>query len=458
MDLQNGYPIHGAEIERAGILDMENDFAQLPFAPAWWNNNESVLTSKTLAAALERARQSAAGELGETLSALQKRLTRFLELDRARLTDYYADLLKDAERRLKKTDDDHRAALETKVASIHAERESKLADVEQKYRLRVQLDLASLAIVSLPKLDLQIEIRKRTATIKRVASWNPLLHCVEPLACDFCNYAGTTLYLCENGHLVHADCLAQQCVECKRTFCKKCAHEVTACVVCARPICVHSLTRCAECKRVTCQAHVGECHAENGEPRRISVSVDVSIEATESTPREKEEAASRGGATSKEKKLVKKEIPKAKTFPQRIIEPLKPLADYVEVFSDPADGTITAYMFRRKHELATRWWIMTDEGILVNCNCEKALDCKADGIVYRPSEDDIERQMNLLLTRFREEYRLPDNKTRYFQIRIGKPFDEKKLKIPATWRDEATLEKARAGFDELTKKRMDEKK
>jgi hypothetical protein len=79
-------------------------------------------------------------------------------------------------------------------------------------------------------------------------------------------------------------------------------------------------------------------------------------------------------------------------------------------------------------------------------------NCKSNGMVFRPS-DDIERQMNLLLTRFREEYDLPDKKTRYFHIRVGKPFEEKKLKIPSGWRDEAILEKARNGFDELSKRK-----
>jgi hypothetical protein len=73
-------------------------------------------------------------------------------------------------------------------------------------------------------------------------------------------------------------------------------------------------------------------------------------------------------------------------------------------------------------------------------------------MVFRPS-DDIERQMNLLLTRFREEYNLPDKKTRYFHIRVGKPFEEKKLKIPSSWRDEALLEKARKGFDGLSQRK-----
>jgi hypothetical protein len=334
MDLQNGCPINGANIERLGILDVDNDYVQTPPAPVVWSD-EPALTPKTLSALLERARQAVTGELGETLSHLQNRLARFLELDRARLSDYYADLLKDAEPRLKKADEDRHSALESKIAVIIAERQSKLADVEQKYHLRIQLELVSLAIVTLPKLDLTIEICKRAATIKRTVSWNPLMHVVDPLACDVCNYSGTTLHLCDNGHLVHADCLAPQCVECNRTFCQKCAHEVTTCVVCARPICVHSLKCCTECKRVTCSEHVGECHALGGEPRKI-----VSVEkagVTESTSGTKE-ASLKTESTPKEKKLLKWEMPKVKAFPQKISAPPKPLADYVEVYADPSEG------------------------------------------------------------------------------------------------------------------------
>ena len=454
MDLQNGYPVSGVEIERLGILDEENQFLHVLSAPAFWNN-EPALSPKTLSALLERARQAVPHELGETLSNLQKRLARFLELDRARLNDYYAGLLKDAQRRLQKADEERRSTLETKVTVINTERESKLLDVEQKYHLRIQLELVNLAIIGVPKLDLMVEIHKRTSTVKRTVTWNPLLHTIEPLPCDVCKRGGTTLHLCENGHLVHAECLAPQCVECKRTFCQTCAKEVTECVVCARPICVHSLTRCRECQRVTCAEHAGECHALNGEPRKI-IGIEKKVEEAESSSGKKDASAKVvSDPQNVARKTARKEIQKVKPTPQtqaRLrVAPPKPLADYVEVYCDPAEGMITAYMIRRQSELAVRWWAMTEDGISVNCRCEKMWNCKSNGMVFRPS-DDIERQMNLLLTRFREEYHLPDNKTRYFHIRVGKPFEEKKLKIPSSWRDEALLEKARKGFDELSKR------
>ena len=450
MDVQNGYPVNGAEIERLGILDEENQFLQVPSTPAFWNH-EPALSPKTLSALLERARQAVPHELGETLSNLQKRLARFLELDQARLNDYYDDLLKDAKRRLQKADEEHRSVLETKIEVIKAERESKLLDVEQKYHLRVQLELVNLAIIAMPKLGLTVEIRKRTSAIKRTVTWNPLLHTIEPLLCDVCNRGGMTLHLCENGHLVHAECLAPQCVECKRTYCQTCAREVTECVVCERPICVHSLTRCGECQRVTCTEHAGECHALDGEPRKI-VEAEKKAKETGSGLGEKDTSAKavstpQGAA----KKSARKEIHKAKSIPQKFVAPPKPLADYVEVYSDPIEGVITAYMIRRKSELAVRWWAMTEEGISVNCQCEKMWNCQERGLVYYPW-DDLGAQMNDLLTRFREEYHLPDKKTRYFHIRLGKPFEEKKLKIPSSWRDEALLKEARKGFDELSKK------
>jgi hypothetical protein len=451
MDLQNGYPVRGAEIERLGILDEENQFQNIPSAPAFWNK-EPALSPKTLSALLERAHQAVPDELGETLAHLRKRLARFLELDRARLSDYYADLLKDAKKRLQKADEDRRAAQETKIEVIHAEREAKLLDVEQKYHLRIQLELVNFAIIAIPKLDLTVEIRNRSTAIRRAVTWNPLLHTIEPLLCDVCQRGGTTFHLCENGHLVHAECLAPQCVECKREYCQACAKEVTSCVVCARPICVHSLTRCKKCGRVICTEHVGECHAADGEPRKIVAGEKKAKETGSATG--KKDASPRAESTPRDvvKKSGRKEVAKAKPIQRKIVAPPKPLADHVEVYTDPTDGTITAYMMRRQSELAVRWWTMTDEGILVSCRCEKMWECEANGMVFRPS-DDIERQMNLLLTRFREEYNLPDKKARYFHIRVGKPFEEKKLKIPSGWRDEALLEKARKGFEALSKKR-----
>jgi hypothetical protein len=445
MDAQNGYTVDGVEIEREALLDTENQSPQIPMAPAYWNHT-APLAPETLAALLERARQSVTGVLGERLAHLQTRLTRYLELDRARLDEYYTDLLQDARRRLQKADGDRLPALESKIAAILSEREAKLADVEQKYHLRIQLELLNLAVITLPKLDLTVEIRKRSVAVQRILSWNPLLHAIDPLACDVCGQAGVALVLCENGHLAHEACLAPQCVDCKRTYCQKCASEVQQCAVCERPVCTHSLVCCPTCQRVTCQEHANECHADAGQPRKVLPQQAVPV----TSARRAEEIAPPAQATppaSKTKTMPKRVPPRPKISYAKAVPP-KPSADFMEVYADPAARTITAYAIAKKRELAERWWALEENGLASYCHCEKGASCTENGIVYRPA-DDIEKQIQVLVGKFRDEYGLPESKVRYFQIRQGRPFDEKKLKVPSSWKDPGAIEQARAGFETL---------
>jgi hypothetical protein len=448
MDMQGGFSVKAAEIERMAILDMENQSPDIPPAALIWSN-EPPHSPKALAALLERARLSVAFELGDTLASLQKRLLRFLELDRARLNDYYDDLRKDNERRLQKAEDERRPALEAKLIAIDGERQSKLADVEQKYHLHIQLELINLAIIAQPKLDLTVEIRKRGVMVQRRVTWDPLLHVVEELACDACNRPGQTLFLCENGHLAHSECLAPQCVDCKRTFCLKCAAEVQTCAVCERPVCVHSLNRCKECGRATCQEHIGECHADNGQPRRVLAEPAVSQEAA---PKQDQGAGMKistaeTGKSAKPKAPPKRETSKAWTFEKPRPEVT---GDYMEVYADPAENMIVAYVKAKKREIATRQWRMEDDGIAVNCWCEKQ-DCANRGVVYYPTDaDKLAEQITVFIERFAEEYDVPLKKIRFFQVRQGQPFGETKLKVPSGWRDPATLARAQAGYDALS--------
>jgi hypothetical protein len=452
MDLQNGFSVNGADIERVAFFDNETQFSTTPPAVLSWSN-EPPLSPNALSGLLERARLSVPLELSDTVEALQKRLGRFLELDRARLNDYYDDLRKDTQRRLQKAEDDRRPALEAKLAAIESERESKLADVEQKYHLHIQLELINLALIAQPKLDLLVDIRKRGVAVKRRITWDPLLHVVEGLACYACNRPGHSVLLCENGHLAHSECLAPQCVECKRTFCQKCADEVQTCVVCERPVCIHSMNRCKECGRGTCQEHVDLCHAENGQPRRALVEP---VSGQETSPKAQaggglKASSSESGHAAKQKPPAKRESPKAKTSPKRTIQKPRPevVGDYIEVYSDPANNVIAAYVMVKKHEIATREWSMSDEGIAVNCWCEKQY-CPERGIVYRPVQaEGLTQQLLGFIETFADEYAVPVKKIRFFQVRQGQPFGEVRLKVPASWKDPATLEHAWAGFEEL---------
>lgn len=450
MDLQGGYAINSADIERGAMLDMENRFPNIEPAALYWLD-ERPLSSKTFLALLDRARLSVAHELGDTLSNLQKRLQRLLELDRARLNDYYDDLRKDVERRLHKVEDDRRLALEAKLEAIATERQSKLEDVEQKYHLRIQLELLNLAVIAQPKVDLNVEIRKRTASVKRRVTWDPLLHVVEGLVCDVCGLPGNSILLCENGHLAHAECLAPQCVECKRSFCQKCADEVQTCAVCERPVCVHSLKRCATCGRVTCHEHVEMCHAANGAPLRLAPDTTQPTRQehapeAETDSRVKAHVAE-AGKTARQKPPTKRKTPNTRTTPLKIRPDV--VGDYMEVYSDPAQNNIIAYVILRKREIAQRAWSMTDEGIAVNCWCEK-LNCEERGIVYRPMDaKGLMAQVAGFLEKFANEYGVPSKKIHFYHIRQGEVHGEVRLKLPASWKEPLVLEEAMTGFDEL---------
>jgi hypothetical protein len=449
MHLQGGYPVKGSEIERLAVFDVENQFQSLEPAPPAFVNQSNPVGEEVLQALLERARQSTRRELGDTLQSLHKRLQRYLELDRARLDQYYDDLKRDAERRLQKAEEGRRATLEAKVTAIEAEHRSKLIDVEQKYRLRIELDLANLAVIAQPKLDLTVEIRKRTATVRRQVIWDPLLHTVEPLVCDVCGLAGLEMYLCENGHLAHAGCLAPQCVECKRTYCQKCADSVQTCVVCDQPICTHSLVRCSHCQRITCQEHANLCHAVDGKPQHIGLAATPAPARAADLPHSAQGQTAASAPVSPGRPSVnKKKETRSKPAPSaRTIMKMALTGDFAEVYYGAARPLVAAYVYVKKHELAVRSWELTEDGIAVTCRCEDPF-CKDNGLLYRPIADDrILEQLNVLILRFLIKYNVPKKKVHYFRIRAGEPVEERKLSLAGKWKDAEFLLMAREGFD-----------
>ena len=451
MHLQSGYAVKSIDIERLAVLDVVNQFKHLDPADLAWlpKPPANPLSEEVLHSLLERARLAARIALGDTLQSLEKRLRRFLELDHARLSQYYDDLQKDAEKRLQKADADHRPALEAKLSAIETERQAKLADVVQKYRLRVDLELVNLAVIAQPKLDLKVEIKKRTAASQRQVAWDPLRHTVEPLACDICGLPGEELHLCENGHLAHAACLAPQCVECKRTFCQKCAESLQNCVVCARPVCVHSLARCPECQRVTCHEHVNLCHAANGEPQRIqAASPEAAASLEKAAPAAAPVPTPHGAELAARRKAAKKRgIPKARTT--SVKKPVAgPTGDYVDIYFGAAKPLVSAYVMVKKREIAVRSWELTDGGIAVYCQCGNWY-CREDGLVYRPAPDgQIEAQIMSNIRELMAEYHVPEKKLHFYRV-VGEAVDARRLILTGRWKDPAALEAARTGFDNL---------
>jgi len=471
MDAQGGYPVQElTEIERLTTLETKPGFEHLPVMPSVWLPGEEPLSRQALEGLLERAKRAALDELAEPLDGLQRRAARFLELDRARLEQYYDDMQRDLKRRLERADDRHKA-LENKLVAVQAEREAKLADAEAKYRLRVELELINLLVITQPRLVLPMNVVNRTATVTRTVVWNPLLHRIEPLTCDVCAWrrrASSRLFLCTGGHLAHEECLLPQCVDCKRVYCRLCTDQMKACVVCDWPVCASSLNRCPTCGRGTCREHMGLCHAAEGEPARLRTVGGVSdAETTEEAegptvpPPEPEPEPEKVEAPSKPPMETK---PKKKPTAGRRAAGAKArnaerrkggrrgrataTGQKIAVYTYATEPVITAFVIAsRGRELARRTWELVEDGIAVWCRCEKGPFCRVNQTVFEPgTASEIEAQLQDEIEALRREYQVAGKRVNFYYVLHDAPRSERRLLLRGQWKDAAALSRARTAF------------
>ena len=468
MDAQGGYAVKElAEIERLTTLETKPGFEHLPVMPPVWLPDEEPLSRQALEGLLERAKRAALDELAEPLDSLQRRAARFLELDHARLEQYYDDMQRDLKRRLERATDDpstssgqrRRKSLEDKLTAVQAEREAKLADAEAKYRLRVELELINLLVIAQPRLVLPMNVENRTATVTRTVVWNPLLHRIEPLTCDVCGRASARLFLCTGGHLVHEECLLpHQCVDCKRIYCHLCTDQMKACVVCDQPVCASSLNRCPTCGRGTCREHVGLCHAAEGEPVRILPAPppkpEPRPEPAEEPKLEKVEAPPKPPV---EKKPKKKKPPTPPAGRRRAGAKRTPstrratvTGQKIEVYTHAAEPVIDAFVIAsRGRELARRTWELVEDGIAVWCRCEKGPFCRVDQTIFEPgTADEIEAQLQAQIEALQREYQVPGKRVNFYYVLHDTPRPERRLLLRGQWKDDALLSRARTAFME----------
>jgi hypothetical protein len=451
MDVQAGFAVPElAQLER--LVHLEDEPApggHLP-APVRWLPGQAPQSRLVLDRLLERAVDAAMQELAAPLEALRRRAARYLELDRARLQEYYSDISRDLKRRLDRAGDlpqdgaQRRASLEDKLAATQAEREAKLADVEAKYRPRVELELINLQFIHQPKVLLPVHVGTRSTTVERTVVWDPLLHRIEPLACDVCGRSATRLMLCSGGHLVHEHCLLpEQCVDCKRVYCRLCSGQMSRCVVCERPVCVPSLNRCAECGRATCREHVGLCHTCAGLPARPSP-------PPAPEPPKKEEAPARiaspppaaqpavkersVGSEGQVRRTAKPASPKSQRPIGRV--PVKVTPSKIEVYVEPKEPVVNAFVLTKgAKQVAVRSWKWTGGAIVVSCLCELGYACPVDGRTLEPADRaGIEAQIKEQIEQLRRDYGIPLRRVLYYAFVRGVPQQVQRLTLSGEWK------------------------
>lgn len=455
MDAQTGGVMSETPVSEAYRLTDRPTYTHLPLAPALWTNAPNPLGPEPIRHLLERASQAAVESLAAPVATLQARAARHLELDRARLTEYYDGLERDLERRLARSDDEaRRKSLEEKLTAARADRAAKLSDVEAKYHLRAEIDLINGAVIAQPKIALQVRIENRHAAVTRTVVWDPLRHAIEPVVCDVCHRSSTSLTLCANNHLAHADCLAPQCVDCKRAYCRNCASQLTTCVVCGRPVCLKSLIRCRDCGQGTCREHTGLCHAAVGQPAKFAPERQQrigEINGSKSEERPPTEAAKKPPPPASPPASRKSPPPQKKPAPPSPAPREAPSYDWgyrLEVQIESPEPVVIAFVLAKGgREVAQRSWALGEDGILVTCLCEKGAACPAEGMMILPEqaagiEDQIEAEIDAL----RSEYHIPASRMTVRGILHGNLTRLPQLKLRGLWKDDEFLSGGRAKF------------
>ena len=212
MDLQAGHAVTDPDsLRQLAVLDPQPAFDTLLPAPPRWIGAGDALADETLQALLPRAESILRAQLADRLDGVAARIQHNLELDLARIEEFYDGLAGDLRRRrgrLSEQETDRIQALDDKLAALDGERRAKLDDVRGRYGLRVEVELVNVLLMVQPKITLPVSIGNRTVSIQRTVVWDPLLHRLEPLVCDVCGEPGVGMSLCTGGHLAHVDCLA----------------------------------------------------------------------------------------------------------------------------------------------------------------------------------------------------------------------------------------------------------
>jgi len=454
MDAHTGYRVAETELieTRASATEPDTILQSLPDAPMRWQPDDNQplnnpLDQRTLTALLERAKTAVLQELSEHLKLLQKRVSRFRELDEARLTEYYDELERDLRQRLNRASTDRQASLIDKLDAVKTEREHKSADIVDRYQVQLHLTLLNLKVIRQPKLLVPVNIENRVAKVSAYAVCDPLRHRLEPLVCAVNGLPIRRAYLCHNGHLVDEDCLAPACIDCKRVFCRLCADEVGECAVCHEPLCSHSRISCDVCRRGTCQAHLGMCHTNDGKPVDLTVQTTPPEPEPAPTPKPTPKTPRRAKSTRSKATRKPKAVPTRAKMPKGVPRPQQ-----IEVVVY-TDAVVAFVLASRERQIAMRVWeLRPAEGLIRTCECEKKDACEANNMVIRPSDwQPIESQIQQEIATFREEYGLPSKKVGFNQVfpLDSTVFPMNSFKLFGLWKDEKALAETRASFERL---------
>jgi hypothetical protein len=177
-----------------------------------------------LRAAYQVAVPLAEWRVRQALRDFETSLGQRLRRDQRRVREYFAELDAQIERRRERKKDD--AELQEKVRAqqqtLRLECRRQLLDLIDKARPEVKLSLLAAARVGMTVRRFEVEIRRRSHSLRRVLAWNPVDRALDALPCQNCGGATLSIAVCdERLHLVCRECYPE-CPRCRHGYCRKC--------------------------------------------------------------------------------------------------------------------------------------------------------------------------------------------------------------------------------------------
>jgi len=110
----------------------------------------------------------------------------------------------------------------------------------------------------------------------------------------------------------------------------------------------------------------------------------------------------------------------------------------IEVYVEPRAPVVNGFVLTKgKKQIAVRSWELTDEGIVVTCQCEKWYRCPADGAVLEPADSSgIEAQIEEQIEALRREYGISARRVFRHAVVRGTPRQVPRLVLRGEWRKE----------------------
>ncbi|MBI3946409.1 MAG: hypothetical protein HY321_10860 [Armatimonadetes bacterium] len=138
--------------------------------------------------AFDTARAWLEGEVGRLQESYQARVLRRLEVDVARISDYYEGIATELRVRHEHEADDpeRRRDLDAKIAAALDEKERKLRETAERYRLRTTVRLAAARLLAQPKVFGRFLIDRKQVTRELTLAYDPVLERLELPACESC--------------------------------------------------------------------------------------------------------------------------------------------------------------------------------------------------------------------------------------------------------------------------------